>query len=346
MSSPQRRPQNGQPSGRYSGTGKYSNYSSRRRRKKKSHFASIVIIVLVCICFLALSFILLKNKDNKDGESSSGDHTSTSQQSSADTGTSSQEEVSSVASENEESIPQNESSSSKTVSVQQDPTAAVADPLGGVPTGELCPLSFFDDAIFVGDSVIMQLGNYVGQNGALGNALMAGVGNYSVTNALRPVNENDQYPHHKIGTKEYQTQDYIYEKNKTKPLNKAFIMFGTNDLNLYKTYDDFLAKYKEYLDKITEKNPQLTIYLMATTPVTKAYSDKNSKGKLNQKGIDGFNVELKKFCEENGYQFINTNSVLRDTNGCLKADEASGDGFHPNNAGYAELVETIRIQVG
>ena len=213
---------------------------------------------------------------------------------------------------------------------------------------------FFDDAIFIGDSITNQLSQYTtrmrsSQPDFLGKARFGGVGSYSVFNALQPVtatdNKGNPLPHHLLNGVRMQTQDYIYARNKERPVNKAFIMFGTNDLNMYKDVPSYLKAYKQYIDRITEKNPQLTIYLMTTTPVTKTYATTH-KGKLNPNGIDDYNRQLKTFCQQNGYLFVDTNTSLRDENGYLPDNWASADGFHPNSAGFARIVTAVREQVG
>lgn len=318
---------------------RYHAYSSQTKRKKRNKGVSplsICLILLVCICFLGLSYVLLRNKDQKAAVSPSV--SSYSDVSSAPV-SSFQEVLSSPSSEDTNLL-----SSAAPVSSHGNDTPVA---------GNLAPYSFFDDAIFIGDSITNQLSQYTSRMrnndpGFLGKARFGGVGSYSVFNALQPVtatdNKGNPLPHHLLNGVRMQTQDFIYARNQERPVNKAFIMFGTNDLNMYKDIPTYLTAYKEYLDRITAKNPQLTIYLMTTTPVTKEYANTH-KGKLNPKGIDDYNAQLKTFCAENGYYFIDTNSALRDSSGHLPESMASADGFHPNDIGFDKIITAVRAQV-
>ncbi len=323
---------------------RYSAYSSQTRRRKRRSGPSplaITLIILVCVCFLVLSFLLLRNKDQRENNPASS---------------SSGNQVHSSSSISPSSVPPVSGPVSSGPGRSDPPASSTSAPVQSRPDlqGEPVAFSFFDDAIFIGDSITNQMSQYTARmrntsSGFMGKARFGGVGSYSVFNALQPVTATDGkgnlLPHHLLNGVRMQTHDFIYARNQERPVNKAFIMFGTNDLNMYKDIPTYLAAYKQYLDRITTKNPQLTIYLMSTTPVTKTYATTH-KGRLNPKGIDDYNKQLKAFCAQNGYRYIDVNTAVRDAEGYLPADWASGDGFHPNDKGYAAIIESLRRQVG
>lgn len=314
----------------------YSSKSKRRNRKRGFSSLSVALVAVVCICFMGFSYVLLHNKDQKEALSPGG----------ASNSLAGSSVLASPAHANPSGL------SSRTAGTGSLPASASQE--AGIPVnGDLASYDFFDDAIFIGDSITNQLSQYTArmrnaQPDFLGKARFGGVGAYSVYNALQPVtatdNKGNLLPHHLLNGVRMQTQDFIFARNQERPVNKAFLMFGTNDLNMYPDVPTYLTAYKEYLDRITSKNPQLAIYLMTAIPVTEEYANTH-KGNLNPKGIDNYNTQLKAFCAENGYQFIDTNSALRDDKGYLPAALASEDGFHPNDAGFGKMITAIRSQL-
>ena len=129
-----------------------------------------------------------------------------------------------------------------------------------VPKGEPVDASWFDDAVFVGDSVTLKL-SYYADNGSLGDAIFLCEGSLGYTNALWDIDHEDNvHPSYK-GVK-YLVDDGIKEINP----KKAFIMLGMNDIGLYGV-DGGIESMITLTDRIHEKSPNTEIYIESVTPM-------------------------------------------------------------------------------
>lgn len=102
----------------------------------------------------------------------------------------------------------------------------------------------------------------------------------------------------------------------------------------YKTY------YKKLLDAINEASPNTKIIIQSVFPVAKWYSDQN-KG-ITNKGIDRINGWLKEIALERSLPYLDTQSVLKNSDGALKDEYENGDGVHMTEEAYQVILEYIR----
>lgn len=215
------------------------------------------------------------------------------------------------------------------------------------PEPEPVPYSYFDQAVFIGDSITNQLGVYVGRVRTLtpdymGTARFGGVAYYSVTNATSAIDSG--VPHHVYKGETLNSANFIATLHQESPVARAYIMLGMNDINRYSSPEPILQLYQTYITQIQEKNPHLEIVLMSMTPVGESLGEQGS-GKLNPTNISEFNAALKDLCQDQGYGFVDTFGPLQDEEGFLP-DPISADGFHLNNDGYAAIVELLCDQAG
>lgn len=241
---------------------------------------------------------------------------------------------------------QTEASATEPVELPDETVAVLVDGQPSFITTAPVEYSFFDAAIFVGDSLTNQLGAYVGrvrntEPDYMGTARFGGVGFYGICNALKPV-EGDN-PHHVYKGETMNSADYVATRGAESTVDRVYVMMGMNDLNLYHTTDDVIAAYRQYIGTITAKNPDVEIVVMTLTPVGQVFIG-NGSGKLNPAYIDEFNVKIEQMCDADGYGFINTNAALRDDAGMLPDNLASADGFHLTDEGYGKLIDTICAQ--
>ena len=207
----------------------------------------------------------------------------------------------------------------------KEPTAAVtptpettAEP---TPTPEPTPLqfttvdaSYFDDALFIGDSRTVGIAEY----GNLKNATyFADVGlNVYVAQTKAVAVKN-------VGTV---TLPQLLSQ---KTFGKVYIMLGINELGTG-TAESWAAQYKVLLDEVRELQPDAIIFLQAIFHTTQEKSDatffKNST-------IDARNAELQKLADNETVFYIDCNPVFDDSTGAL-TPEYSGDGVHVKAAYY------------
>lgn len=207
--------------------------------------------------------------------------------------------------------------------------------------------SFFDEALFVGDSIMNQLSAYVNrvrttQFDYMSLARFGGVGNYGINNALSTVTATST--HHVYQGVTMNTPDYIAKRNEESPVSTVYLWMGMNDFNIFREADATVEAYSRLIDSILEKNPHVEIVLMGVTPVADVFMQKSSRH--NPEFITKFNIFLQTLCVEKGYGYIDFYSLLCDENGMLPADLSSGDGFHLTDKGYGMVIDILQQKAG
>ncbi len=202
-----------------------------------------------------------------------------------------------------------------------------------VKKGPKADLSYFDDAVFVGDSVSMSLQFYCASTGALGKAKFLCAGSFSPTNAHAPITEKSVHPLYN-GVK-VRAEDGV----KLYGAKKVYIMLGINSLE---PFDLCVSNMKLLIDKILWKSPDAKIIIQSVTPMTATSPIERST--LNNEVIRRYNRELYKMAKENGWYYINVSEALCDINGNLK-DEYCSDpktmGIHFNYTADKEWVDYL-----
>ena len=114
-----------------------------------------------------------------------------------------------------------------------------------------------------------------------------------------------------------------------KKYGKIYIMLGINEIGY--PFDSLIAKYKELLDFVSEKQPGAEIFIQANLHVTKARSDKDKV--INNPAINKLNEKLKTFADGKHIYYLDANTLFDDANGNLSADK-TGDSAHPYGKYY------------
>lgn len=205
-------------------------------------------------------------------------------------------------------------------------------------TGERVDTSWFDDAIFVGDSISVGLCNYA-DNGALGDADFLAKECMGFHSAMWDIDY--EYAIHPIyNGAEVRIEEAIQEIGK----DKIFILLGMNDICSWGA-DETLDAMKDFTDMILEKNPDVTIYIQSVTPMV---GGKTREDYLTNENIEEYNRMAKQVCAERGFVYLDIASVLSDEYGNLRDDycsDSSGAGFHFNRAGDDAWVEYLKTHV-
>lgn len=196
-----------------------------------------------------------------------------------------------------------------------------------VPESDAVDDSYFDDAIFIGDSRTEGFALYSG----LGNIRAYTARGASVSTVFTDpvINQNGE---------KLSIMDAI---ESSEPFSKAYIMLGINELGW--AYEElFIEKYEQIIDTLREINPNVTIYVQSILPVTKEKSDNDSI--YNNPKIDTFNALLQKMCEEKEVYYVNVSEAVCDESGMLPAD-ASFDGVHLNKESCQKWLEYLKTHV-
>ena len=196
--------------------------------------------------------------------------------------------------------------------------------------------AFFDDAVFVGDSLTVGLKTYAGRQRRTGvcldhAAFVAGEGvsvrsvRYGVTPEKEPcMSYRDKYVSIPKG---------IRQSGKS----RVFLLLGTNDLaGLHLT--DTLSYYVQLLDLIAEKCPDATVTVLSVPPVTRSFCD--TRG-FDIADWNRLNPALAEVCAARGLDFIDFSAQLSDDGGYLREDYSSDGAMHLGAEGYAVWLSAL-----
>ncbi len=205
------------------------------------------------------------------------------------------------------------------------------------PTGTPVDASWFNDALFVGDSVTLKL-SYYADYGSLGNAQFLCAGSLGYGNALWDINRADNVHPVYNGTK-YTVPDGV----KMIQPNKIFIMLGMNDIGLYGV-DQSIENMKILTSNVEAACPSAVIYIESVTPML---VDSQLRD-LNNTTIAQFDAKLKTVCAERGYHYLDIASAVEDGNGNLiyeYCSDATAMGLHFSDAGCNQWVTYLKNHV-
>lgn len=226
------------------------------------------------------------------------------------------------------------SSSSPLISV--DPANQIE---GAVAASPKVDSAYFDDAVFIGDSVSNKLKLYAVRQrktdpSFLGKAQFLTAGSLGIHNALWDVNRSDSVHPAYEGKKALLEDSVAAMKAK-----KVYIMLGMNDVGLYGV-DDSVKSMGTLVDKILAKSPDAKIYIQTATPILDGFEGK----KLNNATLTEYNQKLAQFCKENGYALVDVASAMKDEKGNLTRAYCSDyDTTNPDNQGIHFTDEGCKV---
>ena len=200
------------------------------------------------------------------------------------------------------------------------------EPVMKAPGYQTVDASFFDDAVFVGDSISLKLS--YDTTGRLGNAQYLVQGSYGVGNAIY-----DVLPTSYRGNTYTNLEDAIAATG----AKKLFIMMGMNDIGLY-GIDGTIENWGTLLGLIRGVCPDMEIYIQSMTPVWSG----GEKGGLTNPNINEYNRKLRVFAEENGCGFIDVAPFMRDATGGLATAYCSDSYVHVSEAGVDVWIKVLR----
>lgn len=196
-------------------------------------------------------------------------------------------------------------------------TTVISDPNANYPLPfSTVDLSYFDDALFIGDSRMQGFGMYSG----LTNATFYAITSFSIF--------------------KYQTMPVVQTPSGKVPIftalpydqfTKIYIKVGLNELG--GSDETFMQTYDELITKLREMEPRAIIYTHAILPVT---AEKSATDHTHSnENITRRNAALKQYAEEHQCYYIDVAPVVSLEDGSLMP-EMAGDGIHLK-AGYMEL---------
>jgi len=245
-------------------------------------------------------------------------------------------------------------STSKTTTPPPTDTATTPLETSSLPNGSLLlpvsPLSldisgfdvaaldaWYNDAVFIGDSISLGWRNYVLAQRAsttdfMGSAQFLVSGSLSATNSLWSLDDPNAVHPSYAGQKML-----LWDAVPQTGAGKVFIMFGANDpywISLY-GMDKVVENFDTLLYNIKANAPDAEIILISSTYFISSYSStSNTLRQLNLRLID--------LCAEKGYGFINLADLLANSEGNLRDDYCSDGKCHLTNSAYAVWTSAFR----
>lgn len=202
--------------------------------------------------------------------------------------------------------------------------------------------SYFDNALFVGDSIMEGIRQYVAKNRSveptLGNArFLTSTMGVSVTNLLY---EAQYGPYYRYGG----TEQYLLDILPQMGCDRLFLMLGLNDLGRgYLSIEEILSDYTSLIQVLQQTVPGMEVIVITCSPKVASswLPDYIPNRNYNNALISDFVSALMDMCSRLQIPCIDIHTPLRNEKGALP-DEYCRDGFvHLNNAGAEVVVEEL-----
>lgn len=191
-------------------------------------------------------------------------------------------------------------------------------------------MSYFNDAVFMGDSLADGFRVYSESTG-LSNTTALCLTQKSVTprTFLQPGVTID------AGGGPIDPWAALEQRNP----KKVYVTLGTNALMSMEP-EEFIESYYKFIRLLKEKAPNALIYVTTITPTTA--STARSKPQLSFERIYRANQLIAKMCNEEGLALINLYDVFKAEGTVYMREEiAASDGYHLTPTGYREWLEYL-----
>ena len=199
------------------------------------------------------------------------------------------------------------------------------DPLKDYPLPyEEVDLSYFDDALFIGDSRVAGLAMNSGTNATFYAVTSFQLYRYKTFKVV-------QTPNGKVP---------IFDAMPYDKFTKIYIKVGLNELGSV-TDEPFLDAYASLINDLRVMQPRAIIYIQAILPVTQVKSQ-TDKVHCNE-NIKKRNENLKSFAELMKCYYVDVGPYFADETGALKA-ETTADGIHMYSKYMPMWIDALRKQ--
>lgn len=273
-------------------------YKRDRARVRPSSIFPVILLFLVVIGTSFYGGVLWERTQSEKTTESDVSSSSSAQTSS------SSDSRQSAASESSETQSQTE------VSTTPEPTPEAFEPL--VAKTDYADLSYFDDAVFIGDSVSSGLSYY---------------GIFPEEQVLADTSVNFESVLYKTPFTDL-NGNYVttYEAVSCRNPGKIYIMLGANGIE-WLDLDRLMSNYETLITKLQEIAPNAVIFAQSVTPVTRSLDQDPDRDLTNEK-IDAFNEALYELCGELEVYYLNVAEDFKDDEGYLPDEASPFDGLH------------------
>lgn len=200
--------------------------------------------------------------------------------------------------------------------VQPDISHTQATANGRVDVG------YFDDAIFMGDSLADGFKDYAAWMSLKGRGTL-----YLTQRSMTP--RSFMQPGAMVDAGDAGVVD-VWATIADRQPGKMYITLGTNAL-MAMDPAEFIESYYQLVAKIRQTSPNTTIYITTIPPTSSAYAAKEER--LSKERIQQANDLIAKMCREENLALINLYDVVMGADGYLNED-INSDGIHMTPEGY------------
>ena len=198
---------------------------------------------------------------------------------------------------------------------------------GAVPESEAVSDDYFDDALFIGNSLIVGLQKTVPLNARYFATIGLNVSQV-LSKELIPLTDGSTVT--------------ISDAIDLVEFKKVYLMFGVNELG-WGSITSFIDYYGKIIDRIREVNPEALIYVQSILPVNeeKWAKSRDYQSCINNYAVATFNQKIVEMCRDKAVYFVNVAEVLTDETGNLFED-ATSDGIHISGVFSTRWVEYLK----
>ena len=204
-----------------------------------------------------------------------------------------------------------ESSSSATEALSQSQPQQVYAFGQPVPETPQVDDSYFDDAMFVGDSITTGIELY----GVMPNATVV---------ASTGINPNTIMTTPDIELADGSSVTILQAMSAYHP-KKIYIMLGSNGVEFIGK-ETMMELYGEFIDAVKAQHPDSIIYLQSILPVTQA--KEAASPELSNDKIDEYNAAIMELAGEKEAYYLNVAESFKDETGALPDEASPNDGMH------------------
>ncbi len=198
-----------------------------------------------------------------------------------------------------------------------------------VPVSPKADNDYFDDALFIGDSLTLALSYYpVVKDDIAFCAYKSITPMQFVNNTKVQISEDEEVA--------------IWDEICKQTPNKIYILLGTNAL-ASGSNSSFLLYYEKLITMLKEQFPDALIYIEGIPPVTNEVSV--NRITLTNGRIRKINVEIAKLAQEQGCSYIDLYQALANDDKCLPNTIAQEDGIHMNEEGCREWINYLLCHI-
>ena len=230
---------------------------------------------------------------------------------------------SSSSSQSESSSSEASSSSEESSSEPENSAVAFGQP---VPESDRVTSAYFDDAVFIGDSLTTGIQLY---NILPDTTVLASVG----------ININNIFTNEVISDGNGGQQTILDAAKDIQPA-KIYTMLGTNGLKGLGP-EETVRYYRQLVQQLKADHPDSIIYVQSLMPINEEIFAANYGYELTNAEIDECNELLMQMAGEEEVYFVNCAEAIKDENGELPA-EFTTDGLHFRGEYYNKWIDYLK----